>query len=805
MYADVQLLSTLTSPLSYRVPDSMVDQAMPGRRVLVPVVRTQQVGIIIKTSPVLSMEQKDIPRLRNITAFLDDGPIIPEDLLNLCMWSANYYVYPSGLVLRSILPENLRIKPRLFYILVNEDIASRELVSIFSRKSRGSKVSRETLMRAGIKQSAIRRWEKQGIISRSYELPAKSSSKRMRKMVKLCHPPSFINDKKFQEEVAALFYSHNGIVPYDVLRSSIRKNTRYWIRKWKQMGWIDEVEEEDPIIFESKFSQEISDEGPVEPTDYQRHVLNRIYETIDKEEFRPFLLYGVTGSGKTEIYLRLCEYAIKRGRGVLILVPEIALITQVEALFRHRFGSDVAVWHSGLDSSVRLDQWRAILRGMKKITLGVRSAVFAPVKNCGLIIVDEEHDPSYKQEDRFRYHARDVAVMRAEMLKIPVLLGSATPSIQSYYHAREGHYEMFILPERIRRDALQENAMPEVEIVDMRKESSNTVISTRLRDTMVENYEKGFQTLLFLNRRGFSACALCRRCGYMVECLSCSVAMTYHASKNELRCHYCGASKEVLHLCPKCEKGVLVFLGIGTERVEAEVKKVLPQARIIRIDRDAIGGMEELIERLNAIRKGAVDVIVGTQMLAKGHDFPGINITGLIYADMGFGLPDYRAGEITAQQIFQVSGRPGRRNTKGHVIIQTYNPDHYIFKALTSHAYHSFCDTELKSRQFLSYPPFVRMARLICSSSVAEEAYRAVYEMRSILSSELVRDAQALGPAPAPFFKLRGLYRWHIILKTRTSREMNKILQKVSCSEIIERWKRKKVFFAIDRDPMMCL
>lgn len=805
MFAQVQLLTGLDKSLTYEIPENMIREAVPGRRVMVPVVKSRQLGIIVSRSEEVP-DIESLGRIRKIGACLDDGPVVPEDILQLCSWASEYYVYPLGLILKSVLPERLRIKPRLYYRLNMPEMVPQEVRNIFFRPGKRGVASPEALARWGIKNSAIRRWEREGILSRLFLLPATSSPKRLRRVIKVLCPPFQIEDRKFQDLMAPLLNSSPGSVDYEAVRKKLGRNWRYWIRKWVRKGWVEEAEEEDASVLESEYAQDVRDQGYFELTAHQRMVLDQVLDAIGKSEFKPFLLYGVTGSGKTEIYLRLCQHVLSRGLGALVLVPEIALITQMEALFRQRFGKEVAVWHSGLEPDVKLDQWRTARDGLKRIVLGVRSAVFMPVRDCGLIIVDEEHDPSYKQDDRFRYNARDVALKRADILRIPILLGSATPSVQSYFHAKSGKYQLLLLPERVRSgEKGNEDAMPLVEIVDMRKEKQGKILSKRLREVILENYERGMQTLLFLNRRGFAACALCGRCGYMVKCDFCSVAMTYHSSEKVLKCHYCGAAKEVPTVCPRCERSVLVFLGVGTERVEAEVRKLIPGARIERIDRDAVEEMKLLVRKLNAVRNREADVIVGTQMISKGHDFPGISVTGVINADLGFGLPDFRAGEITAQQLFQVSGRPGRREVRGRVIIQTYNPDHYIFGALQSHAYHSFCDLELNSRRTLSYPPFVKMARVVCMSKDRDLVYRAVHELSSFVRPMAPQGVEVFGPAPAPYFKLRGYYRWHILIKSRTNASMGEILRLIAASQVVSSYGRKGVGFAIDRDPLLCL
>ncbi|MCX7823065.1 MAG: primosomal protein N' [Syntrophobacterales bacterium] len=734
MFLNVQLLDPTGAILTYRFDGAERDN-LRGCRVIVPVGRQQRLGIVLEVTP----QEPPISNIKTVTALLDSEPIFSEELLVFYQRVASYYLYPLGLTLLRALPDPLRNKPS-----------------------------------------------------------GKEVLKRSKKIGILLVPPDSIQDRAFDDRVRELFISNPLGVPVAKLREMLKKDWHRFISRAKRRKWLEIISIPEESVIESPFGQAMEVSAPIQLTDDQAKILNEAEDALDQGKFLPYLLYGVTGSGKTEIYLRLTERTLEMGRSVMVLAPEIALITQLETIFRKRFGEKLALWHSGLTSQVRISQWEAIIRGQKRIVLGTRSAIFLPIKDCGLIIVDEEHDPSYKQEDRMRYNARDVALMRAQVFQIPIILGSATPSLQSYYQARKKQYGLFTITQRVHGHPL-----PEVEVVDMRKERYPKIFSQRLKEVLQETFYSGFQSLLFINRRGYAPYVLCRRCGYVVICNRCNIALTYHIDENNLRCHYCGFSMDSLKICPGCGKSVLLYLGVGTEKVEEEVKKLLPQAKIARIDRDAIKNMNTLVTTLNFIRQGKVNVIIGTQMITKGHDFPLLTLTGVINADIALALPDFRSGELTAQQLLQVAGRSGRKETIGRVIIQTYNPSHYIIEASQKGDYSLFCERELESRERLFYPPYSKMARIICESTDMERVHEGAQKLSDLLKSLAERyGCIVLGPAPTPFFKLRNRYRWHILIKSWQSGTLTELLKTTFKS--IEKL-RRRIHIAIDRDPLTCL
>src|SRR5208283_2944458 len=471
-----------------------------------------------------------------------------------------------------------------------------------------------------------------------------------------------------------------------------------------------------------------------------RHALNpaqqaafeQIRDAILTRQFQTFLLYGVTGSGKTEVYLTAIEAVLAQGRSALLLVPEIALTPAMAGQFFLRFGDRVAILHSAFTDVERTEQWRRIRSGSASVVVGTRSGVFAPVRNLGLIVVDEEHDGSYKQEENPRYNGRDVAIVRAQAAGACVVLGSATPSLESRYNAEREKYTLVELPGRI-----EARPMPTVELIDMRQEFLETrqqaTFSRKLLEGIGARLENGEQTIVLLNRRGFSSFVACRSCGERVQCMNCALTLTFHKRDRRLLCHYCGYAEKVPSVCPKCASNHIYFLGLGSERVEEELHRAFPAARIARLDRDTVTGKRHYETILQGFREGSFDILVGTQMIAKGHDIPNVTLVGVVSADVGLGMPDFRAGESTFQLLTQVAGRAGRGDLPGVVYLQTINPDHYAIRMAAAHDYQAFYEKELNFRRMMHYPPFTAMANLLVRSEKQEEALRLSAELGRLL------------------------------------------------------------------------
>jgi primosomal protein N' (replication factor Y) len=498
----------------------------------------------------------------------------------------------------------------------------------------------------------------------------------------------------------------------------------------------------------------------------------------------------------------LIEKAVQSGNGSLVLVPEIAISAQMESIFRERFGDALAVWHSALSQKERRQAWEDMRTGGKKIVLGARSAVLMPVQDLRLIIVDEEHDTSYKQEDHLRYNARDVALMRGKIVDAPVILGSATPSIQTVYRCAEKRYRSILLPSRV-----MSRPPPEFEVVDMKLEGGRKgIFSYKLREAIGETIRSGRQALLFLNRRGYDRYYLCNACGHALQCESCSVTLTYHKKDNRLRCHYCGWETSLPERCPVCAHAALFSHGFGTEKVEKEVKKLFPEARVVRMDRDTMNSRDRLVSALDAVRSGKADVLLGTQMVAKGHDFPNITLVGIVNADAGLQTPDFRAGEILVQLLIQVAGRAGRGEEPGRVILQTFNPSHFTIWSALNLDYDGFCKEEMKSRESLQYPPFTRLLKVLVTSSDEASARGGARLLAAICREKAGSfrttggSVAVLGPSPAAYVKLRNRFRWQVYIKTWTSSDMQSFIE---C--VLESVKGdpnfRSVQITVDRDP----
>jgi primosomal protein N' (replication factor Y) len=511
--------------------------------------------------------------------------------------------------------------------------------------------------------------------------------------------------------------------------------------------------------------------APVVPTPAQRLALEAIESAIDSRAYAPFLLWGATGSGKTEVYLRAAERALAQGRGVLYLVPEIGLTPLLVARISSRFPGQVAVLHSGLSPRQRRAEWEDVRSGSKRFVVGARSAVFAPLADPGLIVVDEEHDASYKQEDAPRYHGRDVAIVRARLCGAPIVLGSATPSLESFQHARSKRYALLALGGRV-----EDRPLPPVLLVDMREEfraaQTTAPLSRALAEALRETLLRGEQALVLRNRRGWAAALLCPACGQRVNCRRCSLSLTWHKKDGRLRCHGCGFESARPEACPSCGTDDLRDLGVGTERVEEEIAALVPGARIERMDRDTVRGRGAHERILKRFERGEIDILVGTQMIAKGHDFPNVTLVGVLSADQTLGLPDFRAGERAFQLLTQVAGRAGRGTRPGRVIAQAFDPDHPVLKAAAAQDYLAFFDRELPYRRALRYPPLAALVQILVVDSREGIAWRTANEVALALSAESDGRIAIAGPGPAPIERLRGMYRMQILVRSAGRRRL---------------------------------
>ena len=541
---------------------------------------------------------------------------------------------------------------------------------------------------------------------------------------------------------------------------------------------------------------EVEPTQPHIPNKEQEKVLKDINKCLDESRHEVFLLHGITGSGKTEIYLQAMESVIAKGKTGVILVPEISLTPQTVERFMSRFGDKVAVFHSRMLQSAKFNEWKRIKEGEARIVVGPRSAIFSPLEDPGIFIVDEEHEPSYKQEDVPRYHAREVAIERARNANAPVILGSATPSLESYHNAMNGKYSLVELTQRI-----EEQKLPKVKLVDMRLELDTRVgkkvVSRIMAEALSNDISKKQQALIFLNRRGFSTFVICRGCGHVLKCRKCDSPMVYHQVRKELICHYCNKRLTPMKICPECNEDYLMYKGTGTQKVEEELRRRLPDANIARMDSDTMSKRGAHDKVLRAFKKHELDIIVGTQMIAKGLDFPKVTMVGVVSADANLNLPDFRSGERTFNLITQVAGRAGRGDLGGEVIVQTFTPEHYAIRLAAKHDYDGFYSKEIQSRRELLFPPFTRLVKITLRSRIEDNVIKATEKLAVSLKKK-IPGVNMMGPAPSPMAKLRGYYRWNILIKAEDRESIVKELR-VALKGFR---KGSGVFMAVDVDPM---
>jgi len=533
----------------------------------------------------------------------------------------------------------------------------------------------------------------------------------------------------------------------------------------------------------------------------QQTAVTAIRDALHADQFQTFLLQGVTGSGKTEVYLRAIEAALALEKSALLLVPEIALTPAMAGQFFERFGEQVAILHSAFGDAERAEQWRRVRSGSARVAIGTRSGVFAPIQNLGLVVIDEEHDGSYKQQEAPRYHARDVALMRAKEAGAAAVLGSATPAVETRYNAEQGKYRLLLLPQRI-----AQRPLPEVQIVDMRMEFLETKRQTIFSRKLIEEIERRLaqreQTMLLLNRRGFSSFMVCRSCGERLLCANCSVVLTHHRRDRRMLCHYCGYAEKIPEECPKCGSDYIQFLGSGSERVEETLQEQFPSARVARLDRDSARGKGTFARILESFREGEIDILVGTQMIAKGHDVPNVTLVGVVLADIGLSLPDFRAAERSFELLTQAAGRAGRGDTLGRVLVQTFNPDHYAVRFAAQQDYDGFYQKEIEFRKWLRYPPFAALANVLVRAERQEQALRMASALGVFLNPPPV-GVRVMGPAEAPVLRLKKEFRYQILLKAASRAVLRRIVNDLRAFADKEKWNATAL--AIDVDPISFL
>ncbi|HJR59016.1 MAG TPA: primosomal protein N' [Vicinamibacterales bacterium] len=796
--------------LTYRVPDHLSDP-VPGARVLVPVGTRVLTGVVIGVPDAADEFANPQTTAKDLIDILDQQAFLPADVLSLVRWVAEYYACGAGEALSSAMPPRAWIESERVAQITEAGRQRRPRekglrAEVLANLSDDKPARVDTLATRSGLYGALAGLERDGLVEVTRPLRGSASAFRTVRVASLtAQGHEFIPaaggaarplGAKQLETIERLAGEPDGIDARTLASDGISAGT---LKRLVELGLVAVHRrriERDP--FEQDAALPAVERRQVTLNAEQAGAFEQLRGWAESGTFQCALLHGVTGSGKTELYLRLADAVRRRGRGVLLLVPEIALTPAVAALFRGAFGERVAIQHSGLSDGERHDQWHRIRRGDVDVVVGTRSAVFAPVANVGLIIVDEEHDGSYKQEETPRYHGRDVAVVRAQQAGALAVLGSATPSMESYHNARNGRYRLVSLERRV-----LDRPMASVRIVDMREEFAaggpGVILSAALSTALGDRISRQEQAIVLLNRRGFATVVFCRQCAHTLECPNCSVSLTVHKAIRRARCHYCNHATGIPTRCANCAGPYLEQLGFGTERVEAEIRALLPGARIARVDRDTIrrrGAITGLLSRFGA---GELDILVGTQMIAKGHDFPRVTLVGVISADVGLGMADFRAGERTFQLLTQVAGRSGRGELAGEAIVQTLYPTHYSIRHACRQDYGAFFADEIEFRRRMHYPPVVAMINAVVRARTREGAMADAADIVRALrwGGEPYR---VLGPAPAPLSRLKGEHRAQFFLKGSHRASMRKAL--VTALDARPEIRRRT---SIDVDPMSVL
>ncbi|MFY9942140.1 MAG: primosomal protein N' [Desulfobacterales bacterium] len=757
---------------TYSVPAPIQAQLQPGKRTLVPFGRRRVTGYVLGAGA----PPDDVLEIKAVLDILDERPLFPAAMIPFFRWAADYYLHPLGEVIKAALPQGINLSDCAALHLTPEGRAAlaqdplpppvRQVLAHLAK--RACQVNAlEHALGGAVSAALLHSLVDSGWVVRARVLQRPPIRCRTERYVALAPTAGQGDLAGLTPKRRRLFEAVAGAGEISLRRLRATMPTAGDLLKpLVRCGLLGVFEK---AVYRDPFGEPIEPDSARQLTDEQAAAVARVGAALSGG-FAPFLLAGVTGSGKTEVYLQLAAQAVSRGRTALVLVPEIALISQTERRFRARFGERVAVLHSGLSAGERFDQWLRIAQGDTPIVIGARSAVFAPLENLGLIVVDEEHDTSYKQDHGLRYHARDLAVVRAKQAGCVALLGSATPSVQSWHNARRGKFTALRLTRRV-----ENRSLPDITVVDLTEtrdvRGTRRFITPTLETAIGAVLARNQQALLFLNRRGFASLPICAACGEALKCANCDITLTYHRHANAYRCHYCGFSRSAAASCPVCGSSQIKLLGLGTEKVVHGVAALFPEARVARMDRDTTGRKGEMLRLLKGLRDGTIDILVGTQMVAKGHDFPNITLVGVICADMSLSFPDFRAGEQTFQILAQVAGRAGRGGAPGRVILQTYTPGHFSIVAARQQDFDLFFRKEIEFRRTLNYPPFARLVQLKISGKHKDRTADSAVVLGGICrrlrlsDAGLARAIEVLGPIEAPLARVARRYRWQILVK----------------------------------------
>jgi len=763
---------------SYEVPEHLAQEIRVGACVLVPFGSKQLIGCVVGFEETPSVE-----KTKAILAVIDSPVTLSAELISLAEWLSRRYVCGLSRCTHSILPGVVQCRVQS-WVDIAEDAPQNDSPLLNALRNAGGSIALDSLRtkRPDLFRE-LKKLESSSTVVKRYELVPPEGKERRVNAVALALPADKVSEEieklraaRAPRQAEVLDYiSRHGTTPCAIVAKELAISESS-ISSLVSKGLLRRTT---LVHRRSPAHTAMPSTAHLKLTPDQQKALDAAIEGINKRTHSTLLMHGVTASGKTEVYLRAIEHARDSGLRSLVLLPEISLTTQVLNIFKGRFGDKVAVLHSMLSAGERFDEWTRVQNGEVDVVLGARSAIFAPVSNLGLIIVDEEHEPSYKQDSDPRYHGRDVALRRAEENGALAVLGSATPSIESYYLAKKGDYALIALKERI-----ENRPMPVVSVADLRKEYQKgraTIFSARLRDSIADRLAKKQQVILFQNRRAYATFLLCRECGYTAGCPNCAVSLKLHSAERILRCHHCDHEEAAPTTCPNCGGRRIGQFGIGTERIEEETRAAFPDARVIRMDKDTTTRKGSHGSILDIFRKREADILVGTQMIAKGLDFPGVTLVGVISADTSLNLPDFRAGERTFQLLSQVAGRAGRGADPGEVIIQTFNPDHYAITTAAAHDYEGFYEQEIALRAESGYPPFSSMVNLVASDENEAEARRRLYEFVGALKEQAKGSknlpVEFLGPVPSPVARLRGRFRWHVLIRGTDRECLSKIIQ----------------------------
>jgi primosomal protein N' (replication factor Y) len=821
---------------SYHVPDGM--EPSVGGRVLVPFRQQRMSGIVVDLH-----DRKPSVHTKNVVSVLDPAPVLDEQLMRLGKWIADYYLAPLGEVFRTMLPLSAEFKRSIRYRITDQGQLALHLGSTTGSPGRSRRPPEEQLVEFRVLDYLANRDDAPEASLRSATSASRSviagmvrkkwvmredisdarDAKRMVKVAVLRSVETAQSGAAADGECSSMASTGEDARPSneDARRTpKLNANQQMLIETLAAEGGRVSVETLQTLDVPRSTLSTLVKRGLVEcvdepaefhvsrvkarrsPFDFefntaQKQALQKIEDGVAARKFGGMLLHGVTGSGKTAVYLAGMRAVLEAGRSSILLVPEIGLTPAVAADLHQVFGNEVAILHSALSNQERAEQWHRIKRGEARVVVGTRSAVFAPVSDLALIIVDEEHDSSYKQEETPRYHARDVAVMRAKMAGAMVVLGSATPSLESYYNATKNKYALVELPDRVERRPL-----PEVELIDMKQEFQETgqeqVISRKLAEEIRERLDRKEQVMILLNRRGYSPVVLCRACGKTLECKNCAIAMTHHKRAHRMECHYCGYTAPVPEKCVHCGSEYVYFIGTGSEKLEELLHSMFPTARIGRLDRDTVRGKEDFERVLGALNEGELDLLVGTQMIAKGHDVHGVTLVGVVNADIALGLPDFRAAERTFQLLTQVAGRAGRGQTPGKVVLQTYFPDHYAVQYAAQHDFAGFYEKELRFRSWMHYPPYSSLANVLIRSNKLDDALRWSGLIGKWFEKTRHEGVRVLGPAAAPILRLKQDYRYHFVLKSPSREKLNAVLRAMLAYATVQKIPRTQVIVDVD-------